>query len=79
MDLHRPMGKESAPQLFWFLPSQMMLIPGENTIWAGAFLASAHVLNSVPSVYPSWFGYIMIISPLFTNLILTKVNLAHYS
>jgi steroid 5-alpha reductase family enzyme len=42
-------------------------------IWTGVFLASAHVLNSVSPLYPSWFGYTMLISPLFTTFILTKV------
>lgn len=36
-------------------------------------MASAHVLNAVPSVYPSWFGYAMIVSPAFITLLLTKV------
>jgi hypothetical protein len=49
------------------------LISGESTIWVGAFMASAHALNAVPSVYPSWFGYAMIVSPAFITLLLTKV------
>ena len=47
---------------------------GESVIWTGTFLASAHILNAV-SLYPPWFGYAMIVSPLFTTLILTKVPL----
>jgi len=46
---------------------------GESTIWVGAFMASAHALNSVPSVYPSWFGYAMVVSPVFITFLLTKV------
>lgn len=34
---------------------------------------SAHVLNAI-SLYPPGFGYAMIVSPLFTNVVLTKVR-----
>jgi steroid 5-alpha reductase family enzyme len=50
----------------------MLLMTGECVIWTGVFLASAHVLNTVP-IYPPWFGYTMIVSPLFTIYTLTKV------
>src|SRR5205814_8426376 len=47
---------------------------GECMIWTGVFLASAHILNSVSPLYPPWFGYAMIVSPLFTAFILKKVH-----
>jgi hypothetical protein len=46
---------------------------GESTIWTGSFVASGHALNTTP-LYPSWFGYLTNISPLFTYLILTRVE-----
>lgn len=48
---------------------------GESIVWTGVFLASVHILNSVSPLYPSWFGYTMIVSPLFTTYILTNVYL----
>lgn len=50
------------------------LMTGECVIWTGIFLASIQALNSVPTIYPRWFGYAMIVSPLFTIFIVTKVN-----
>lgn len=46
---------------------------GESTIWTGAFIASCHALNTTP-LYPPWFGYLTIISPIFTYFILTRVD-----
>jgi len=41
-------------------------------IWVGTFLISAHVVNAIP-LYPPGFGYAMLVSPLFTNFVLTRV------
>ena|ERR1700724_1174874 len=67
-------GKSRHPNYFGLYSSDN-LTGGECTIWTGAFMVSSHVLNSVPLVYPSWFGYSMLISPIFTPLLLTKVSL----
>jgi steroid 5-alpha reductase family enzyme len=65
-------GKSRHPNYFGF-DLLTMLTVGESTIWVGAFIASAHALGSVPSVYSSWFGYAMVVSPAFITFLLTKV------
>lgn len=57
---------------------RVCLMVGESTIWTGAFVASAHALNTTP-LYPSWFGYLTIISPIFTYLILTRVRFLNHN
>lgn len=64
--------KVDIPTTLVFHFTLVSLIAGECIIWTGTFLASAHVLNNIP-LYPRWFGYAMIISPLFTTYVLTKV------